>query len=128
MPAVVALFLCFAVPSAAQQPAPAPLFTFQEVMIPVRDGVHLQTVILAPVNAKEPLPLLLERTPYGVPEKAPAEMPASWKELAQDGYIFVLQNLRGRFKSEGVFDLTSQVDLRDPKATNETTDAYDTID
>ena len=53
---------------------------------------------------------------------------ASLKELAQDGYIFVIQNLRGRFKSEGVFKLSSEVDLKDPKATNETTDAYDTID
>ena len=125
---ILAVFLRFAFPAAAQQPAPAPPFTFQEVMIPVRDGVHLQTVILAPVNAKEPLPILLERTPYGVPEKAPAEMPASWKELSQDGYVFVLQNLRGRFRSEGVFNLTSQVDLSDPKATSETTDAYDTIE
>ena len=125
---LLAVFLCLAVPLAAQEPAPAPLFTFQEVMIPVRDGVHLQTVILTPVNAKEPLPILLERTPYGVPEKAPTHMPAQWKELAQDGYIFVLQNLRGRFKSEGVFNLTSQVDLGDPKATSETTDAYDTTD
>jgi hypothetical protein len=54
-------------------------------------------------------------------------MPASLKELAEDGYIFVFQNLRGRFKSEGVFHLSSYVDLNDPKATNETTDAYDTI-
>ena len=38
------------------------------------------------------------------------------------------QNLRGRFKSEGIFNLSSQVDLNDPKATNETTDAYDSID
>ena len=38
-------------------------------------------------------------------------MPASLKELAQDGYIFVIQNLRGRFKSEGKFDLSSWVDL-----------------
>jgi uncharacterized protein len=45
-----------------------------------------------------------------------------------DGYIFVFQNLRGRFKSEGEFKLSSYVDLKDPKATNETTDAYDTIE
>jgi putative CocE/NonD family hydrolase len=50
------------------------------------------------------------------------------KELSSDGYIYVFQNLRGRFKSEGVFNLSSQVDLKDPKATNETTDAYDSID
>jgi uncharacterized protein len=107
---------------------PKPLFKFQEVMIPVRDGVHLQTVILTPVVAKGPLPILFRRTPYGVPEKAPEQMPDSWVELAKDGYIFVIQNLRGRFKSEGVFELTSQVDLSNPKATSETTDAYDSIE
>jgi uncharacterized protein len=114
------------------QPEAKPLFKFQEVMIPVRDGIHLQTVILTPLGQKDdqqgPLPILFRRTPYGVPEKSPAEMPASLKELAKDGYIFVIQNLRGRFKSEGVFKLSSQVDLNDPNATNETTDAYDSID
>ncbi len=121
--------------AAPPQPASAPLFTLQEVMIPVRDGVHLQTVILTPVvqnNAqpgdKPPLPILFRRTPYGVPDKPPDQMPPFMKELAQDGYIFVIQNLRGRFKSEGVFNLSSWVDPADPKATNETTDAYDSID
>ncbi len=104
------------------------VFTLREVMIPVRDGVHLQTVILTPVNQTGPLPILFRRTPYGVPSQPPDSMPANLKELAQDGYIFVIQNLRGRFKSEGVFKLSSQVDLNDPKATNETTDAYDSID
>lgn len=117
-----------AAPQAPQQPEPKPLFKLQEVMIPVRDGVRLQTVILTPVDQQEPLPILFRRTPYGVPDKFPAEIPSSMKELAQDGYIFVIQNLRGRFKSEGVFNLTSWVDLKDPKATNETTDAYDSID
>ena len=112
----------------AQQPEPKPLFNYQEVMIPVRDGVRLQTVVLSPVDQQGPLPILFRRTPYGVPDKAPTEMPSALKELAKDGYIFVIQNLRGRFKSEGVFKLSSQVDLNDPKATNETTDAYDSID
>ena len=127
--------LLLTVVSVAQQPpqpAPKPLFKLQEVMIPVRDGVHLQTVILTPIGISNdqqgPLPILFRRTPYGVPEKPPEQMPSSMKELAQDGYIFVIQNLRGRFKSEGVFNLTSWVDLNDPKATNETTDAYDSID
>ncbi|HTW32699.1 MAG TPA: CocE/NonD family hydrolase [Candidatus Sulfotelmatobacter sp.] len=116
--------------SAQSQPEAVtkPIFTLQEVMIPVRDGVHLQTAILTPVDQHGPLPILFRRTPYGVPDKPPAQMPASMKELAQDGYIFVIQNLRGRFKSEGVFNLSSQVDLNDPKATNETTDAYDSIE
>jgi putative CocE/NonD family hydrolase len=97
-------------------------------MIPVRDGVHLQTAILTPIDQKGPLPILFRRTPYGVPEQVPEQMPSSLKEFAQDGYIFVIQNLRGRFKSEGVFNLSSWVDLKDPKATNETTDAYDSIE
>ena len=117
-----------AIPAQAQEAASKAVFKLQEVMIPVRDGVKLQTAILTPVNQQGPLPILFRRTPYGVPEKAPEQTPASWKELAQDGYIFVIQNLRGRFKSEGVFDLTSQVDLTNPKATNETTDAFDSIE
>ena len=103
-------------------------FTYREVMIPVRDGAKLQTVILAPVDQKIPLPILLRRTPYGVPASAPEKIPASIKEMAADGYIFVIQNLRGRFKSEGVFTKSQKADLSDPKSVSETTDAYDTID
>jgi len=129
---LVFVWLVAVVSCAAGQEAPAaaatPVFQIQEVMIPVRDGVHLQTVILTPPNASKPLPILFRRTPYGAPEKSPNDMPPSLKELAQDGYIFVIQNLRGRFKSEGYFALSSQVDLKDPKATNETTDAYDSIE
>ena len=127
----VAVALLCTVPAQGQQPAPsssAPLFKLEEVMIPVRDGIHLQTVILTPVNQSGPLPILFTRTPYGVPSKAPSRIPNSFKELVQDGYIFVFQNLRGRFKSEGVFKLSSWVDLSDSTATNETTDAYDRID
>jgi uncharacterized protein len=120
--------LCADAQQPAQQSGSAPVFTLQEVMIPVRDGVHLQTVILTPVGQQGPLPIMFRRTPYGVPDKAPEQIPSSMKELAQDGYIFVIQNLRGRFKSEGVFNLSSWVDLKDPKATNETTDAYDSIE
>jgi uncharacterized protein len=108
--------------------APKPAFSFQQVMVPMRDGIRLQTVILRPIAESGPLPILLQRTPYGVPDRAPLTPPLYLKELAQDGYIFVFQNLRGRFQSEGTFQLSSWVDLNDPKATNETTDAYDTID
>jgi putative CocE/NonD family hydrolase len=122
-----ALLIVVSMPLAAQQPA-SPAFTFQEVMIPVRDGVHLQTVIFTPVDQRGPLPILFRRTPYGLPDKLPDPFPGALKELAEDGYIFVFQNLRGRFKSEGEFNLSSWVDLKDPKATNETTDAYDSIE
>ncbi len=129
----LALSVLLATVAVAQETAPAqkpstPPFKFQEVMIPMRDGIQLQTVILTPVDQHGPLPILFRRTPYGVPAKAPEQLNASIKELAQDGYIFVIQNLRGRFKSGGDFKLSSWVDLKDPNATNETTDAYDSIE
>ncbi|HMF76497.1 MAG TPA: CocE/NonD family hydrolase [Bryobacteraceae bacterium] len=128
---VIAFFLV-SVPACPQNAAPAApeksAFSLKEVMITMRDGVRLQTAILVPLDQKAPLPILLQRTPYGIPNKPPAPTPEKWKELASDGYIFVIQNLRGRFESEGTFKLSSYVDLSDPKATNETTDAYDTIE
>ncbi len=108
--------------------AQEPVFTYQHVMIPVRDGVRLETVIMAPAHAPAPLPILLTRTPYGVPPDARYMDEPDLQALVRDGYIFVVQNLRGRFQSEGTFGLSSRVDLKNPKATSETTDAYDTID
>ena len=125
------LFSALVAPTArigAQQSGP--IFTLEEVMIPMRDGARLQTVIERPVGQTGPLPILLRRTPYGVPSESPTTIPPPLKELMADGYIFVVQNLRGRFKSEGTFLLSSAVDLTNtsPKNVNETTDAYDTID
>jgi len=111
-----------------QGSAQSPAFTYQKVMIPVRDGVRLETVIMTPANATGPLPILFRRTPYGVPASANGVADGSLKALARDGYIFVVQNLRGRFGSEGTFELSSKADLENPKATSETTDAYDSID
>jgi uncharacterized protein len=125
---VLALGYCGVAGSSARALPQAPAFSYQHVMVPVRDGVHLETVVITPPNASGPLPIIFERTPYGVPANAGIVQRASYKELVQDGYIFVFQNLRGRFQSEGTFALSSKVDLKDPKATNETTDAYDSID
>lgn len=111
-----------------QPSAQGPQFTHQRVMIPMRDGVRLETVIMAPRDASAPLPILLRRTPYGVPASANGMGSAALKDFVKDGYIFVVQNLRGRFGSEGTFELSSQADLANPKATSETTDAYDSID
>jgi uncharacterized protein len=119
------LMLLLAIQGAAAQP---PAFTYRKVMMPVRDGVRLETVILTPTDARGPLPILFRRTPYGVPQSAAGAGEGSQKELAKDGYIFVVQNLRGRFGSEGTFELSSKADLENPKATSETTDAYDSID
>jgi uncharacterized protein len=115
--------------AAAAPAAPAaPLFTYREVMIPMRDGVRLQTVILTPTGHHGPLPILLRRRPYGVPDKAPETVPEAIKDLAADGYIFVDQNLRGRFKSEGTFTLAEDFSIRPEHGTIETRDAWDTVD
>jgi predicted acyl esterase len=79
--------------------AQTPAFTYQHAMIPVRDGVKLETVIMAPSNAPSPLPILFRRTPYGVPKNADGMSSASLADFVNDGYIFVVQNLRGRFGS-----------------------------
>src|SRR5258708_37431690 len=117
-----------AVVLATQGRAQAPAYTYRRVMVPVRDGIKLETVILAPANNGGPLPILFRRSPYGVPSSAAGAGQGSLAALARDGYIFVIQNLRGRFGSEGTFELSSQADLENPQATSETTDAYDTID
>ncbi|MES2443659.1 MAG: CocE/NonD family hydrolase [Pseudomonadota bacterium] len=102
-------------------------FTLEEVMIPMRDGVKLHTVILRPRGAAGPLPILFSRTPYGTASQPPAAMPRSWAALAKDGYIFVQQDMRGRYKSEGG-PFTLSTEIRTAKgATDEATDAYDSI-
>jgi len=100
-------------------------------MVPMRDGVKLETVVFVPKGAHPPLPILFRRTPYGVIEdddNEPGSKNASQDELIADGYIWVAQNIRGRFKSEGTFEmLRPPHDPRDPKGIDEGTDAYDTI-
>ena len=123
--------IALARPQAAPPPAASALadqFTYTKVMVPVRDGAKLETVIIAPKNASGKLPILFQRTPYGVPQALPPAIPASWKPLVADGYIFVFQSMRGRFGSDGVFTLSTAVHPNDPKKTDEASDAYDAID
>jgi hypothetical protein len=99
-----------------------------EAMIPMRDGVKLHTVILNPADIKTPLPFLILRTPYGVDGTSRASFFTIRPELARDGYIYVAQDIRGRYKSEGAFIMSRPLaEHRDPKATDESTDAYDTV-
>ena len=99
-----------------------------EVMIPMRDGVKLHAVILKPADITTPLPFLLTRTPYGVDGTTRESFVAQRPELARDGYIYVAEDIRGRFKSEGKFVMMRPLaDHRDPRAVDESTDAYDTV-
>jgi|SRR5579871_1748412 putative CocE/NonD family hydrolase len=119
----------------AQQQAPKPdlaeLFEKREVMIPARDGVKLHTEIYTPKNAKEALPILLDRTPYGIsaPNKGMSGSLYRYQNLWADGYIFVFQDIRGRYGSEGKFEmLHTSPDPGDAKGVTESTDTYDTIE
>ncbi len=99
-----------------------------EVMVPMRDGVHLSTVILAPSKPHGPLPILLSRTPYGSGHSITmAQAAAQWSDLMRDGYVFVIQDIRGRYKSEGTF-VMNRPQRRDTSGTDESTDTYDTIE
>ncbi len=94
--------------------------------IPMRDGVKLHTVIFAPKSAPVPLPLILLRTPYGADAYPGRPFPTDYlRELAQDGYVFVFQDIRGLNKSEGEFVMNRP--WTNGKGLDETTDTYDTI-
>jgi uncharacterized protein len=108
----------------------------REVMIPMRDGVRLHTVIVIPKGAKD-APILLTRTPYNAnaettraqsPHMA-AILPVGDDYAVEAGYIRVYQDVRGKYGSEG--DYVNERPLRGPLNTTSTdhaTDAYDTID
>jgi|GEM_PF-4945523 len=113
---------CEGEPAVTPPPPPLPPFDRRQVMIPMRDGVQLYTEIAALRNSLEPLPILLDRTPYGA-------HPPGDRKLITDGYIFVSQDIRGRNKSQGEFVMNRPArDPRDPKSVDETTDAYDTVE
>ena len=114
-----------------ERPDLSKLFEKKEVMIPMRDGVKLHTEIYTPRDAKQPLPFLMERSPYGIsaPDKSYSGILFRYSDLWSDGYIFVLQDIRGRYGSEGQFAMNRPVhDPKDAKGIDESTDTYDTID
>ncbi len=110
-----------------------PEYTRSEAMIPMRDGVKLHVVIVAPKPgtklAEKPQPIILERTPYGVDWFDGETIFGMRPELARAGYIFVGGDIRGRYKSEGEFRLNAPLvaDHTNPKNVDESTDAYDTV-
>src|SRR2546427_3585513 len=85
----------------AQQQTPpdySQSFDKTDAMIPARDGVKLHAEIYAPKNAAEPLPIILERTPYGTVNDAKgySRKLGRYLEMIPDGYIFVFQDIRDR--------------------------------
>jgi putative CocE/NonD family hydrolase len=114
-------------------------YTKREVMIPMRDGIKLQTVILVPRGAHR-APILLSRTPYGatarIAKDASAHLNAllDSNDVADDavlngGYIRVVQDVRGKHGSEGDYVMTRPLHgPLNPTEVDHSTDTYDTID
>jgi putative CocE/NonD family hydrolase len=103
-------------------------FSREAAMIPVRDGIKLHAVILRPKGAAAALPILVERTPYGVDGYTSDLINARYPELVHDRYIFVFEDIRGRYQSEGTFVMArAMVDHKNPHLVDESTDAFDTV-
>jgi uncharacterized protein len=120
-------------------PAQGMNFEKRDVMIPMRDGAKLHTVILVPKGARRAA-MLLTRTPYSASAMASRAVSGSLEMvlagydnaadiIVQDGYIRVLQDIRGKYASEGDFVMARPLrGPQNPTPVDESTDTYDTID
>jgi hypothetical protein len=136
----IALFLAASTARAQAAPKPdAPEFdvkehyTKYEVRIPMRDGVRLFTAVYVPKDSSRPYPFLINRTPYsispyGVDQYRTQLGPSP--DFDKAGYIFVMQDVRGRFMSEGKFiEMRPHIDIKKSTSdVDDSSDLYDTID
>jgi len=124
------------IPATYQAPNGSYDYVKREVMVPMRDGVKLHTVIVVPRGAKN-APIILTRTPYEASKRTErilsthmlGTLPQGDEVFVRDGYIRVFQDVRGKYGSEGDYLMTRP--LRGPlnsTNTDHSTDAYDTID
>ncbi len=105
--------------------------------IPMRDGNTLHTIVYSPKDTTQTYPFLMKRTCYGISPYSADKMPSRLGPspfLMRDLYIFVYQDVRGRYMSEGMFDnMRPHIKGNKPKLKNtakidESSDTYDTID
>jgi putative CocE/NonD family hydrolase len=124
------------IPARYEKPTSSYDYVKREVMIPMRDGVKLHTVIVVPRGARH-APLILTRTPYDASSRAArnqsphmlAVLPQGDEIFVTDGYIRVFQDVRGKYGSEGDYVMTRP--LKGPlnaSSVDHSTDAYDTIE
>ena len=124
------------VPAKFAPPSTANDYVKREVMVPMRDGTRLYTVIVIPKGAVN-APIVLTRTPYDAESRAKradspsmlATLPLSDEVFVKAGYIRVYQDVRGKYKSEGDYVVTRPpIGPLNPTNVDHTTDAWDTID
>jgi len=104
-----------------------------EHMVPMRDGVKLFTIVYTPRDATGEYPILLYRTPYSISPYGSdnyARRLGPSPEFDRDGYIFVFQDVRGKYRSEGEFQVIKPIVpvKAGPEDVDESTDNYDTIE
>ena len=97
-------------------------------MVPMRDGIKLNTVMWSPVDPTGPLPILFQRTPYDA-EASCRDVLTSDSIVVRERYLFVCQDLRGKYGSEGQFSMVRPTRPSGSRTgIDETTDAYDAMD
>jgi uncharacterized protein len=122
-----------ATPTAPEEDYVKSHYTKYEYRIPMRDGVHLFTAVYAPKDSSQVYPFLVTRTPYGVApygeDQYPKHLGAS-DEFEKAGYIFVYQDVRGRYMSEGTFiEMRPHIDVKkSTKDVDDSSDMYDTLE
>ena len=137
--AAVLLPVALAAGATARQAAQLPAFdvrahyTKSEHMVPMRDGVRLFTIVYTPKDLTTTYPFMLHRTPYGSPPYGADAYRATLgpsPAFGAEKFIFVYQDVRGKFRSEGEFVVMRPIvpAPKDPRATDESTDTYDTIE
>ena len=107
-----------------------------EVMISMRDGIKLHTVIFSPVGGKTALPVLLQRTPYGANPGFANDSALSlslfgtnYGVMMKEGYFLVFQDIRGKYESEGKMEIHQPlIHTKEKNAVDESTDTWDTVD
>jgi uncharacterized protein len=108
-------------------------YTKIEYKIPMRDGKKLFTSVYVPKDASEPHPIMMTRTPYNVAPYGESSYKATLgpsDEFEKAAYIFVYQDVRGRFMSEGEFvEMHPHIDVhKSASDVDDSTDTYDTIE
>ncbi len=109
-------------------------YTKKEYQIPMRDGAKLFTSVFFPKDQSVKYPILINRTPYDVApygdNRFPDKYTREWKHLAEEGFIFVFQDVRGKFMSEGDYENMRPYikDKSSPNDVDESSDTHDTID
>jgi putative CocE/NonD family hydrolase len=107
-------------------------YTKFEYRIPMRDGVHLFTAVYVPKDASKTYPFFVNRTPYSVGPYGEGHYPSKLGPthlFDEAGYIFVMQDVRGRWQSEGDYDIERpHIDHPDSRQVDESTDMYDTVE